>query len=184
METIEELHKEVQAKEHDAEDKRRNKEQVKILLACLHIKGDAMTAVKLEDARRVISAAEKKAREIAQPTTIALADEGGNIVAHVRMDNAWIGSIDISMKKASTSRAFDIETKELAKHAQSGDEFLRHSCFKHRQNHDFCWRHSVEAGWQGSRRDWRQRWFRRSGSCGCRGRRRHVLTAYRDHKRR
>jgi|GEM_PF-3116234 len=63
-----------------------------------------MTAVKLEDARRVISAAEKKAREIGQPMNIAVADEGGNIVAHVRMDNAWIGSIDISMKKAHTSR--------------------------------------------------------------------------------
>jgi uncharacterized protein GlcG (DUF336 family) len=83
-----------------------------------------MTAVKLEDARRVISAAEKKAREIGQPMNIAVADEGGNIVAHVRMDNAWIGSIDISMKKAYTSRAFEIETKELAKHSQSGGEFF------------------------------------------------------------
>ena len=83
-----------------------------------------MTAVKLEDARRVISAAEAKAKEIGQPMNIAVADEGGNIVAHVRMDNAWIGSIDVSMKKAYTSRAFDIETKELAKHAQSGGEFF------------------------------------------------------------
>jgi len=76
-----------------------------------------MTAVKLEHARRVISAAEKKAREIGQAMNIAVADEGGNIVAHVRMDNAWIGSIDIAMKKAYTSRAFEIETKELAKHS-------------------------------------------------------------------
>ena len=83
-----------------------------------------MTAVKLEDARRVISAAEKKAIEIGQPMNIAVADEGGNIVAHVRMDNAWIGSIDISMKKDYTSRAFEIETKELAKHSQSGGEFF------------------------------------------------------------
>jgi len=56
-----------------------------------------MSAVKLDDARRVISAAEKKAREIGQPMNIAVADEDGNIVAHIRMDNAWIGSIDISM---------------------------------------------------------------------------------------
>jgi uncharacterized protein GlcG (DUF336 family) len=49
-------------------------------------KGVPMTAVKLEDALRVISAAEKKAREIGQPMNIAVADEGGNIVAHVRMD--------------------------------------------------------------------------------------------------
>jgi uncharacterized protein GlcG (DUF336 family) len=124
METIEELCKQVPAKERDAEDKRRNEEQAKLLLACLHIKGEPMTAVKLEDARRVISAAEKKAREIGQPMNIAVADQGGNIVAHVRMDNAWIGSIDISMKKAYTSRAFDIETRELAKHSQSGGEFF------------------------------------------------------------
>jgi len=55
---------------------------------------------------------------------IAVADEGGNIVAHVRMDDAWIGSIDISMKKAYAPRAFDIETRELAKHSQSGGEFF------------------------------------------------------------
>src|SRR6267143_3067376 len=85
---------------------------------------EPMTAVKLEDARRVISAAEKKAREIGQPMNIAVADEGGNIVAHVRMDNAWIGSIDVSMKKAYTSRALDIETKELAKYSQSGGQFF------------------------------------------------------------
>ena len=59
-----------------------------------------MSAVKLDDARRVISAAEKKATEIGQPMNTAVADEGGNIVAHIRMNNAWIGSIDVSMKKA------------------------------------------------------------------------------------
>lgn len=80
--------------------------------------------VSLEDARRVIAAAEKKADEIGQPMNIAVADEGGNIVAHVRMDNAWIGSIDISMKKAYTSRAFDITTKDLAANSQSGDQFF------------------------------------------------------------
>jgi uncharacterized protein GlcG (DUF336 family) len=86
--------------------------------------GELMTVVKLGDARRVISAAEKKAREIGQPMNIAVADEGGNIVAHIRMDSAWIGSIDISMKKAYTSRPFDIETKELAKLSQSGGKFF------------------------------------------------------------
>src|SRR6195256_2001558 len=83
-----------------------------------------MGQVRLEDARRVIAAAEKKAAEIGQPMNIALADEGGNIVAHVRMDGAWIGSIDISIKKAFTSRAFDIATKDLATHSQSGGQFF------------------------------------------------------------
>ena len=80
--------------------------------------------VTLADARRVIAAAEKKAGEIGQPMNIAVADGGGNIVAHVRMDNAWIGSIDISQKKAYTSRAFDIAPKDLAEHSQSGKQFF------------------------------------------------------------
>ncbi len=78
----------------------------------------------LADARRVIAAAEKKAAEIGQPMNIAVADEGGNIQAHVRMDGAWLGSIDISQKKAYTSRAFDITTKDLASHSQSGGQFF------------------------------------------------------------
>jgi uncharacterized protein GlcG (DUF336 family) len=80
--------------------------------------------VTLKDARRVIAAAEKKAEEIGQPMNIAVADAGGNLVAHVRMDQAWLGSIDISIKKAYTSRAFDIATKDLAGHSQSGGQFF------------------------------------------------------------
>jgi uncharacterized protein GlcG (DUF336 family) len=72
--------------------------------------------IQLADARRIIAAAEKKATEIGQPMNIAIADAGGNLISHVRMDNAWLGSIDISIKKAWTSRAFDIATKDLAPH--------------------------------------------------------------------
>ncbi len=80
--------------------------------------------VTLEDARRVIAAAERKAAEIGQPMNIAVVDAGGNLVAHVRMDRAWVGSIDISINKAWTARAFDISTKELAELSQSGDQFF------------------------------------------------------------
>jgi uncharacterized protein GlcG (DUF336 family) len=80
--------------------------------------------VTLADARRVIEAAEKKAAEIGQPMNVAVVDAGGNLVAHIRMDNAWIGSVDISMKKAWTSRAFDITTKDLGANSQSGDQFF------------------------------------------------------------
>ena len=80
--------------------------------------------INLETARKVIAAAEKKAAEIGQPMNIAVVDAGGNLVAHVRMDNAWIGSIDISINKAFTSRAFDISTKDLAGHSQSGNQFF------------------------------------------------------------
>jgi len=80
--------------------------------------------ITLADARRIIAAAEQKAQEIGQPMNIAVVDQGGNLVAHVRMDNAWIGSVDISIKKAWTARAFDISTKDLAENSQSGDQFF------------------------------------------------------------
>ncbi len=79
--------------------------------------------VKLDDARRVIDAAEKKAAELGQPMNIAVVDGGGNLVSHVRMDGAWIGSIDVSINKAFTSRAFDISTKELGENSQPGQQF-------------------------------------------------------------
>src|ERR1700683_2623510 len=80
--------------------------------------------VTLCEARKVIAAAEQKAAEIKQPMNIAVVDEGGNLVSHARMDGAWIGSIDISINKAFTSRAFDISTKELAQYSQSGGQFF------------------------------------------------------------
>src|SRR3954464_5361023 len=80
--------------------------------------------ITLADARRIIAAAEQKAEEIGQPMNIAVVDAGGNLVAHVRMDKAWIGSIDIPINKAWTSRSFDISTKDLAENSQSGDQFF------------------------------------------------------------
>ena len=73
--------------------------------------------ITLKDARKIIAAAESKAAEIGQPMNIAVADAGGNLIAHVRMDGAWLGSIDIS-------------TKDLAEHSQSGGPVLWYSCFE------------------------------------------------------
>jgi uncharacterized protein GlcG (DUF336 family) len=87
-----------------------------------HPNGDIV--IRLIDAKAVIAAAEAKAAEIGQPMNIAVADAGGNLIAHVRMDGAWLGSIDISIKKAYTARAFDIATRDLAKHSQSGGQFF------------------------------------------------------------
>ena len=80
--------------------------------------------ITLSDARHVIAAAESKAHEIRQPMNIAVVDAGGNLVSHVRMDGAWIGSIDISINKAFTARAFDIETAQLAENSQPGQQFF------------------------------------------------------------
>jgi uncharacterized protein GlcG (DUF336 family) len=79
--------------------------------------------VSLADAKRVIDAGEAKAAEIGQPMNIAVVDAGGNLVAHVRMDGAWIGSVDIAINKAYTARAFDLPTADLAKQAQPGGQF-------------------------------------------------------------
>lgn len=79
--------------------------------------------ITLEEAKKIIAAAELKAAQIGQPQNIAVVDTGGNLVAQVRMDGAWIGSIDIALNKAFTSRAFDIATKDLAKLSQPGDPF-------------------------------------------------------------
>lgn len=59
-----------------------------------------MHTVTLEDARRIVAAAEAKADEIGQPMNVAVVDAGGNLVTHVRQDGAWIGSIAIAQSKA------------------------------------------------------------------------------------
>ena len=82
-----------------------------------------MSELTLADARTIIAAAEARAAEIGQPMNIAVADAGGNLIAHVRMDGAWMGSVDISINKAWTARAFDIQTKDLADNSQPNQPF-------------------------------------------------------------
>jgi uncharacterized protein GlcG (DUF336 family) len=83
--------------------------------------GDFM--ITLEQAKKIIAAGEREAQKQGQPMNIAVVDAGGNLVAFERMDGAWLGSIDISQKKAWTSRAFDIDTKTLSTLTQPGNDF-------------------------------------------------------------
>ncbi|CCH78477.1 Uncharacterized 15.0 kDa protein in dhaT-dhaS intergenic region [Nostocoides japonicum T1-X7] len=83
-----------------------------------------MSALTLADARAVVAAVEQKADEIGQPMNIAVVDAGGNLVTHVRQDGAWIGSIDISISKAWTAKAFDIQTKDLGDNSQPTQQFF------------------------------------------------------------
>jgi len=73
-----------------------------------------------DQAQAILAAAMKKAQELKINEDIAVVDAGGNLKAFIRMDNAWIGSIDISIKKAKTSRFFDMPTGELGKQSQPG----------------------------------------------------------------
>ncbi|RJT79084.1 heme-binding protein [Arthrobacter cheniae] len=82
-----------------------------------------ISTLTLADARTIIDAAEAKASEVGQPMNIAVVDVGGNVISHARMDGAWLGGIDISINKAFTARAFDIETKELGENSQPGQQY-------------------------------------------------------------
>jgi uncharacterized protein GlcG (DUF336 family) len=73
-----------------------------------------------EQASRAIKAAKDKAQELGVLMNIALVDGGANLTAFARMDGAWLGSIDIAIRKARTARFFDMNTGELGKLSQPG----------------------------------------------------------------
>jgi uncharacterized protein GlcG (DUF336 family) len=75
----------------------------------------------LDEARAAIDAGCKAAREIGVAMNIALVDAGNNLLAFVRMDGAWLGSIDIAQNKTYTARAFDQPTKQLGAMAEPGE---------------------------------------------------------------
>lgn len=76
--------------------------------------------ITLAQAEAVISAAKAKAVETKTLMNIAVVDAGANLVAFAHMDNAWLGSIDISMKKARTARYFNMPSGEIGKLSQPG----------------------------------------------------------------
>jgi uncharacterized protein GlcG (DUF336 family) len=76
--------------------------------------------ISLDQAQKVIEAAAKQAAELKIKEDIAVVDAGGNLKAFVRMDGAWLGSIDIAIKKAKTSRYFDMPTGDVGKLSQPG----------------------------------------------------------------
>lgn len=67
----------------------------------------------LETASKVLEAAKEKAEEIGVAMNIAVVDKGGNLVSFVRMDDAWMGSINIAQNKAFTAVAFNMTTEDL-----------------------------------------------------------------------
>jgi uncharacterized protein GlcG (DUF336 family) len=74
----------------------------------------------LEEAKKIVQDAETKAKEIGVKMNIAVADVGGNLIAFERMDNAWLGSINIAISKAYTAVAFNMTTEDLGKESQVG----------------------------------------------------------------
>lgn len=76
--------------------------------------------ITLEQAEAAVKAAKQKAQELGLKMNIAVVDAGANLTAFARMDGAWLGSVDISMRKARTARYFDMPTGELGKLSQPG----------------------------------------------------------------
>ena len=79
-----------------------------------------MNDITLRQAREAVSAAIEKSNEIGVKMNIAIVDRGANLKAFARMDGAWLGSIDIAIKKARTARFFDMNTGEIGKLSQPG----------------------------------------------------------------
>lgn len=78
------------------------------------------TDISLEQARGAVTAAIQKAGQLGAKMNIAVVDAGANLKAFARMDGAWLGSIDISIKKAKTARFFDMETGVIGSLSQPG----------------------------------------------------------------
>jgi uncharacterized protein GlcG (DUF336 family) len=76
--------------------------------------------ITLEQAEKMIAAAKTKAVELNTLMNISIVDAGANMVAFARMDGAWLGSADISLKKAKTARFFDFPTGVIGSLSQPG----------------------------------------------------------------
>jgi uncharacterized protein GlcG (DUF336 family) len=76
--------------------------------------------ISLEQAEAAVKAAKEKAMQLNTLMNIAIVDVGVNLVAFARMDNAWIGSIDLALRKARTARYFNMESGEIGKLSQPG----------------------------------------------------------------
>ena len=80
----------------------------------------SIDSLTLEEAKRMLSAAEAKAETLGIAYNLAVVDAGGHLLAFLRQDGALIGSINLAIDKAKTARVFDKATSELAELAQSG----------------------------------------------------------------
>ncbi|ASK64310.1 DNA polymerase III subunit delta' [Virgibacillus phasianinus] len=73
-----------------------------------------LSEMTLDLAKKLIDGAEKEAKKIDVPMVVSIMDEGGNLIAVHRMDDAWLASIDIAQNKAWTSVALKMPTSDLA----------------------------------------------------------------------
>ena len=66
-----------------------------------------------DQAEKLIGAAKMKATDLGIAVTVVVLDFAGHLKAFSRMDGAWLGSIDVAVKKAKTSVLFEAETQAV-----------------------------------------------------------------------
>ena len=79
-----------------------------------------MPDIDLRQAEAAVAAAKQKAADLGTKMDIAVVDSGANLKAFARMDDAWLGSIDIAMRKARTARFFDMPSGDIGALSQPG----------------------------------------------------------------
>ena len=72
----------------------------------------------LELATAAIKSGLEASEKLNLKMNIAIVDSGGNLVSFIRMDDAWLGSIDVSVKKAKTAVLFNMPSGEIGKLSQ------------------------------------------------------------------
>ncbi|MDO6819167.1 heme-binding protein [Zobellia sp. 1_MG-2023] len=90
------------------------------MVSVVQLKAQNPYDVSTEQALNSLQAAKKKAEEMNVLVNIAVVDAGANLKSFVRMDNSYLGSIDVAIKKAKTARYFDIDTGKLGELTQPG----------------------------------------------------------------
>lgn len=73
-----------------------------------------------KEAFKALLAAQQKAEKDSVLVNIAVVDAGANLKAFIRMDESFLGSIDVAIKKAKTARYFNIDTGKLGELTQPG----------------------------------------------------------------
>jgi uncharacterized protein GlcG (DUF336 family) len=80
--------------------------------------------ITLAQAESAVQVAKTKASQLNTKMNISIVDAGSNLVAFARMDGAWIGSVDISFKKAKTAAWFTMDTAALSPLVQPGQSLF------------------------------------------------------------
>ena len=79
-----------------------------------------MVTLTYAQAQSVIQVALRKAEEIGVPSSVAIVDEGRELVAFARQTGALLASIEISIAKAYTACSMQMDTGTLAQMAAPG----------------------------------------------------------------